>query len=50
MFNTTRWNSHFDAIRFLHRKLSPTKFYAMCDELKIVRIINNGVNFMGNIV
>lgn len=46
--NTTRWNSHFDAIRFLltHRKSSPTKFNAMCDKLEIARINNNDVDFM----
>lgn len=46
--NTTRWNSHFDAIRFLllHRKSSPTKFNLICDELKIARINNNDVDFM----
>ncbi|KAL5237416.1 hypothetical protein ACI65C_004826 [Semiaphis heraclei] len=43
ILNTTRWNSHFDAMKFLlkHRKSSPTKFNAMCDDLKIVRINNN---------
>lgn len=46
--NSTRWNSHFDAIRFLltHRKSSPTKFNTMCDELKITRMTNNEVDFM----
>jgi len=46
--NTTRWNSHFDAIRFLRlfRKSSPTKFNFICDELKIARINNNDVDFM----
>lgn len=44
----TRWNSHFDAIKFLltHRKLSPTKFNTLWDELKISRINNNDVDFM----
>lgn len=48
ILNTTRWNSHFDAMKFLlkHRKSSPTKFNAMCDDLKIVRINNNDVDFI----
>lgn len=46
--NITRWNSHFDVMKFLlkHRKSSLTKFNAMCHDLKIVRINNNDVNFI----
>jgi len=46
--NDTRWNSWFDAIKFLiiHFKMSPSKFYKVCDALTVNRFSKTDIEFL----
>lgn len=46
--NDTRWNSWFDAIKFLiiHFKMSPSKCYKMCDALTVNRFSKTDIKFL----
>lgn len=46
--NDTRWNSWFDAIKFLiiHFKMSPSKFYKICDALTVNRFSKTVIEFL----
>ncbi|XP_025202919.1 uncharacterized protein LOC112600006, partial [Melanaphis sacchari] len=46
--NDTRWNSWFDAIKFLiiHFKMSPSKFYKACDALTVNRFSKTDIEFL----
>lgn len=46
--NDTRWNSWFDAIKFLiiHFKKSPSKFYKICDALTDNRFSKTDIEFL----